>query len=391
MANKRDYYEVLEVGKTATQDEIKKAFRSAVKKYHPDTVKDPDKKKEAEVKFKEAAEAYDVLSDEEKRHRYDQGGHAAFDQNGGGGYQYQAANIQDILEQVFGGGMGGGIFGDFFGGGGGRGGQRQAGPQPGQSLRAELEISLEDAFKGVSRTLEMNRNEHCGNCSGTGAASGAKAKMCTTCGGGGFVTRNAGFFAMRSTCPRCEGAGTMIDNPCKECRGSGLKRKKVAVKLDIPPGISDGMRLRVADEGEPGQPGAPRGDLIVIVHVGQHEQFFRHNDDLLLEYPLSVTTAALGGEVEIPTMEKPALLKIPKGTQTGKKFRLRGQGMPNVEGYGRGDLIVRVYVVTPTGLSRDQEELLRKLSETLIDPRKIPSAEKKGFFRRMADWFADKE
>ncbi|MGH7144990.1 MAG: molecular chaperone DnaJ [Planctomycetota bacterium] len=388
MSSKRDFYEVLEIPKTASQDEIKKAFRTAVKKYHPDTVKDPDKKKEAEVKFKEAAEAYEILSDENKRHLYDQGGHEAFAQQGG--YQYQQANIQDILEQVFGGGRGGGIFGEFFGGGGGGGGGgAHAGPRPGRSVRGELEISFEEAYHGATHTLELPRNEHCPTCSGSGAAAGTKPKICAICGGSGFVTRNAGFFAMRSTCPRCEGNGTMIENPCATCRGTGFKRKKVEVTVRIPPGTMDGMRLRVPNEGEPGDPGALRGDLQVIIHVRQHELFTRHNDDLLMDLPVSVTMAALGGEIEIPTVDKKLMLTIHKGTQTGKKYRLRGYGMPNVEGYGRGDIIVNVYVVTPTDLTKDQERLLKQLAETLPDPRTLPSTEKKGFFRRMADWFSE--
>jgi molecular chaperone DnaJ len=377
---KRDYYEVLGVEKTASADEIKKAYRKLAMKYHPDRNAGD---KEAEEKFKEAADAYNVLRNPDKRRQYDQFGHA-----GMGGQEVHFNNVEDIFSafgDIFG-GMGGGggfgsIFGDIFGGGRGR-----AGPQPGPSLRCELTVDFLDAAKGTTRTIELRRHKHCGECGGSGAAKGSSPQTCSYCNGQGSVVSRRGFFSMQSTCPRCGGSGREVRDPCKTCSGSGLAGENAKIEIHIPAGIEDNTRMRLGGEGEPGDPGAPRGDLYCTVRVRPHEFFTRHHDDLLMEMPLTYSQAVLGAEIEVPTIDGKSRLKVPAGTPSGQVFRLRGQGMPSVSGYGRGDQLVRVVVSVPKRPSAEEKELIRKLAEI----EKAPvSPSKGGFFDKLRDLFGD--
>jgi len=374
----RDYYEVLGVEKTASADEIKKAYRKLAMKYHPD--RNPDNK-EAEEKFKEAAEAYEVLRDDQKRQRYDQFGHA-----GMGGQEVHFSNVEDIFSHfgdIFG-GMGGigSIFGDIFGGGG----RGRAGPQPGPSLRCELAVTFMEAAKGTSKTINLRRHKHCSECGGSGAARGSSPTSCSYCNGHGQVVSRRGFFSMQSVCPRCHGSGQEISDPCRRCSGSGAEAEEAKIEIRIPAGIEDGTRMRLGGEGEPGDPGAPRGDLYCTVRVKPHQFFTRHHDDLLMEMPVTYSQAVLGAEIEVPTISGKSRLKIPGGTPSGQVFRLREQGMPNVGGYGRGDQLVRVVVRVPKSPSKDEKELIRKLAEV----EKVPvSPSSGGFFDKLRDLFGE--
>ena len=360
MADKRDYYEVLGVEKNASEDELKRAYRKLALKYHPDQNKDDPS---AEEKFKEAAEAYDVLRDPEKRARYDQFGHRAFGPGGQGGHTF--TNVEDIFQafgDVFGGG--GGIFGDLFGGGG----RRRGGPQRGRDLKIVLELTLEEIDEGVEKTVALKRRESCETCEGTGAKAGTGKKTCATCGGRGQVARNAGFFTMAQTCPNCRGAGQVIESPCDDCGGSGGKQDRAEIQINIPAGVEEGMRLRVAGEGDAGMPGAPRGDLYCVIQETEHPVFQRSGPDVLTEVPFSFAQLALGDKVEIPTLRGRVEMSVPAGTQTGKVFRLRGQGLPHMEGRGRGDQLVRAFVETPKKLTDRQKELLREF-ESIEDEK----------------------
>ncbi len=366
---KRDYYEVLGVKREATPDEIKSSFRTLAKKWHPD--RNPNNKTEAEEKFKEIAEAYSVLSDEQKRQQYDQFGHAAV---GGGGQDFHGVSVEDILNQFFGGragargggGMGGGsIFDDLFGG------QQQE--EQGASLRYDIEIDLDQAYKGIHRTIEINREEPCETCKGSGAKPGTKPTTCSYCRGSGYMTRSQGFFTMRTTCARCGGRGQVVETPCKTCHGSGREAKKLRLEVPIPAGIEDNTRIRLQGQGEVASSGGRRGDLYVFVHVKEHDMFVRKGNDILLSVNIPFTMAALGGEVEVPTLEGRARLSIPRGTQSGKMLKMNGVGMPDVHGYGKGDQLVRVVVEVPKKLSAEQEELLRQLAvleKTGVTPQK---------------------
>jgi molecular chaperone DnaJ len=361
---KRDYYEVLEVVKTSTAEEIKKAYRQQALKYHPDRNKGD---KAAEEKFKEAAEAYEVLSDPEKRQLYDRFGHAGLQQTGFTGFR----DFDDIFSSF------GDVFEEFFGFGT-RGGRRQR-VRRGADLRYDLTIDFIDAVFGREMEIELSRHETCLECSGLGTKGGSQPSICKTCGGRGQVTRSQGFFSISTTCPTCQGSGTVITDPCEKCRGVGrvLKPRKLALK--IPPGVETGSRLRLQGEGEPGGPGGSPGDLYVVIGVQQHETFHRQEDDVIVAVPITFTQAALGGHVEIPTLEGPESLEIPAGTQTGKEFRISGRGVPHLRGRGRGDLRVIVYIETPTKLSKEEEELLRRLAD--LEGVKVTS-KKKGFFSR---------
>ncbi len=351
--SKRDYYEVLGLSRGATEQEIKSAYRKLAVKYHPD--KNPGNA-EAEDKFKEAAEAYSVLSDAEQRARYDRFGHAGV--SSGAGANWGAAGfggIEDILGDLFG-------FGDMFGGGR-AGSSRRSAAQRGADLRYDLEMSLEDAAKGMSAQLRIPRLEACDECAGTGAAKGTQPEVCTTCNGAGQVRYQQGFFSVARTCGNCRGQGRTIRTPCETCRGVGRIEREKTLEVKIPAGVETGSRLRIAGEGEGGTQGGPAGDLYVVIQVKEHEQFERQGSNLYSSVPVTFAQAALGADITVQTLEAQQQLKIPAGTQTGTVFRLKGHGMPVLGGRGKGDLFVAVTVVTPTTLTRDQRRLLEQLAE----------------------------
>jgi len=360
---KRDYYEVLSVGKTASREEIKKSYRKLALQHHPDRNKGD---KDAEEKFKEAAEAYEVLSDPEKRQLYDRFGHAGLQQSGFTGFR----NFDDIFSSF------GDIFEEFFGFGGT---SRRRAVRKGADLRYDLSIKFMDAVLGKETEIELSRHELCNECGGVGTRGGVQPSVCPTCGGRGQVSRSQGFFSIATTCPSCHGSGSVITDPCEKCRGIGrvLIAKKLSLK--IPAGVDTGSRLRLQGEGEPGELGGPPGDLYVFIHVEQDEVFKRDGDDVLVAVPITYTLAALGGAIEIPTLEGPEDFYIPRATQSGQDFRLPGRGMPHVRGRGRGDLIVVVYIETPKSLTGEQEELLRRLAD--IEGAKVVR-KKRGLFSR---------
>jgi molecular chaperone DnaJ len=375
--DKRDYYEVLGVSRNATSDEIKKAYRKLARKYHPDA--NPGDK-DAEAKFKEISEAYVVLSDPEKRAGYDRFGHAGADGQGFGGFE----GFGDF------GGLGD-IFEMFFGGGGRT--RRRTGPERGQDIRTDMEISLEEAAFGLEREVKVPRVETCGTCGGSGAAAGSKPKTCLACAGTGQVqfTQSTPFgrIVQSRTCDRCRGTGQVIEKPCPTCRGAGSVRKTRSIKVKVPPGVDNGSRLRLAGEGEAGTRGGPPGDLYVYIHVKQHKLFRREGDDLICEIPLSFVQAALGDEIDVPTLEGKEKLKIPEGTQPGTVFRIRGKGVPHLSGFGRGDQHVRIKVMIPGKLSEKQKELLREFAR-LDNGESVQGrgqAGDKSFFEKMKDAF----
>jgi molecular chaperone DnaJ len=379
MADKRDYYEVLGVKREASADELKKAYRKIAFKTHPDRNPGDD---EAERQFKEAAEAYEVLSDEQKKARYDRFGHAGLSGAGGGGPQFSSfESIFEAFGDIFGGGGGGGGFGDFFGGGGGggtRGGSR------GASLKVQLEVSFIEAAQGTDRTIEIRREEECGDCKGSGAKEGSKPTACVMCGGRGQVQQTQGFFSLRTTCPRCRGEGRIIGDPCDGCSGAGTKAARREITIRIPAGVEDGTRMRLSGEGDAGTRGGGRGDLYVFISVLPHEFFERQGDHLVCEVPITFAQAALGATIEVPTLEGRQNLEIPRGTQTGRVFKLAGRGFKSLRGRGRGDEMVRVVLETPRTLSQRHEELLRELAEldkTEVSPRRRSFLDKiKSFF-----------
>jgi molecular chaperone DnaJ len=370
---KRDYYEVLSVSRQATSDEIKRAYRKLAVKFHPD--KNPDDA-HAEEKFKELGEAYDVLMDDDKRAAYDRFGHDAFAQGGGfgrGGFH----DPFDIFREVFGGG--GGIFETFFGGG-----ATEQDRQRGSDLRYDMQITLEEAASGVEKEIEIRKLDACDTCKGTGAEPGSRTINCPSCGGRGQVISSRGFFQVSQTCPRCRGAGKIIDRPCRACDGDGRLEKASRVKLKVPAGISTGSRLRSSRQGEAGIRGGPQGDLYVVVHVKEHKIFQREEDNLYCEVPISFTMAALGGEVDVPTLEGRANVKVPAGTQSGQVFRLRGKGIINVNGHDRGDLMARLIVEVPSHLNAEQRQKLEDFA-SLCSEENTPI--RKSFFDRTKEFF----
>ena len=354
---KRDYYEVLGVARNASEADIKKAYRRLAMKLHPD--RNPGDKT-AEGKFKEVSEAYEMLSDTQKRAAYDQFGHAGVDPNMGarGGAGFGAGAAGASFSDIF-----GDVFGDIFGGGGG--GARRQGAHRGADLRYTLELSLEDAVRGTEMQIRIPTLEECTTCKGTGAKPGTQATTCATCGGHGQVRMQQGFFSIQQTCPACRGSGKTIKSPCDTCHGQGRTRATKTLSVKVPAGVDEGDQIRLAGEGEIGESGGPPGDLYVQVRLKPHDLFKRDGDDLHCEMPLSFATVTLGGEVEIPTLDGRANLKIPAGTQTGKVFRLRGKGVRNVRSHETGDLYCHASVETPVNLSKQQKDLLEQLEASL--------------------------
>jgi molecular chaperone DnaJ len=343
---KKDYYEILGVKPTASEEEIKKNYRKIAMKYHPD--RNPGDKK-AEEQFKEAAEAYEVLSDKQKRDIYDHYGHEGLSSTGFRGF----SGFDDIFSHFS------DIFEDAFGFSSVRG-RSHSFVRTGADLRYDLKISFLDAAFGLTTTIELEKLATCHECQGTGAAPGTSPETCRTCQGRGQVIQSSGFFTISSTCPQCGGHGKLISKPCNTCKGMGQENIKKNVQLKIPAGVETGSRLRLRGEGESGDHGGPSGDLYVFLHVEEHKYFTRSNDDIICRVPISFVQAALGATIEIPTLQDNEKIKIPKGTQTGKTFRLKGKGIPHVRGFGRGDQIIDIFVQTPTELSKKQEELLRE-------------------------------
>lgn len=377
---KTDYYKILGVDKNANADEIKKAYRKLAIKYHPD--QNPDDKK-AEEKFKELSEAYEVLKDEQKRSAYDQFGHAAFENGmGGGGHSGReyASNFSDIFEDLFG-GFGGGGFGGFGGGGGARS-QAEANNR-GADLRYNMEISLEDAFKGAKREIKVNTYDECGKCEGNGSADGSAPETCETCGGMGKVRQQQGFFTIERGCPTCGGSGKIIKNPCSKCGGTGRVKKDKTLSVNIPQGVEEGTRIRLAGEGEVGIRGGESGDLYIFLSVKNHQIFKRDDSDLHIKVPIRMTCASLGGSVEVPTIDgKRAKVTIPAGTQSGEKFRLKGKGMAVLNSSRRGDMYIHAQIETPKNLTKKQKELLQEFDGSCS---KETNPESEGFFSKVKD------
>jgi molecular chaperone DnaJ len=372
---KRDFYDVLGVSKNASPEELKTAYRKLAVKHHPD--KNPGDKK-AEEKFKEASEAYGILSDQEKKQNYDNFGHAAFE--GGGGRQGGG----------FGGGFGGtdfsDIFEDFFGDfGGGRSRGRRNTSNRGSDLRYDLSITLEEAYEGKKKDIKFSTTEKCNTCKGNGSKPGYSPDRCTTCGGNGKIRSNQGFFTVQQTCPKCAGSGEEITDPCNDCNGQGSKQTSKKISVTIPKGVDDGTRIRLAGKGEAGTKGGTSGDLYLFINVYSHDLFKRSDENLFFEFPISIADAALGTTIEIPTIDGGrAKIKIPDGTQSGKQFRLKGKGMPYMRGSGNGDLYVQVNTEVPISLNKEQKELLEKFRE--IENEKSNPSIKKFFQKAKSFW-----
>ena len=378
--SKRDYYEVLGVGRDATDQQIKSAYRKLALKYHPD--RNPGNK-DAEEHFKEGAEAYAVLADTQKRQMYDRFGHAGVTgAAAGGGFDPNVfVGFEDIfagLGDMFG-------FGDLFGGR-----RRRGGPQRGADLRYDLEISFDEAYEGTETSIQIPREETCETCKGSGAAAGTTAETCAQCRGTGQLRYQQGFLTVARPCPNCRGTGKVIAKPCQACRGAGRVGRERKITVKIPPGIATGQRLRLYGEGEHGSAGGPAGDLYVVIHVQEHPLFHREGDDLYCEFPIAFPTMALGGETDVPTMKESARIDVPAGTQPGTRFKLRGKGMPNVSGRGHGDLYVIARVAVPKKLTREQKQLLEDLAKTMPAPSadaEGAEAGEKPFFEKVKDIF----
>ena len=375
MTTKRCYYEVLGVQKNVSEAELKKAFKRLAMKYHPD--RNQDNKDEAEAKFKEAKEAYDILSDAQKRAAYDQFGHAGVDQSAGMGGGAGGASFSDIF---------GDVFGDIFGGGGGHGGQRV---YRGADLRYNLELDLEEAVRGTEVKIRIPTYVSCDECGGSGAKKGTSPTTCSTCGGAGQVRMQQGFFSLQQTCPRCHGTGKMIADPCGKCHGEGRVQKNKTLSVKVPAGVDNGDRIRLSGEGEAGENGGPPGDLYVQISVREHKIFQRDGTDLYCEVPIAVAVASLGGELEVPTLDGQVKLKIPAETQTGKMFRLRGKGVKSVRSSVTGDLMCRVVVETPVNLTKEQKELLEKFDRSLREDKKNHSPKASSWLDGVKKFFED--
>lgn len=383
--SEKDFYKTLGISRDADAAEIKKAYRKMAMKYHPDQNKDNP---EAEAKFKEVNEAYDVLKDEQKRAAYDRYGNAAFDGSmggggagggfGGGAGGFGAGNFSDIFEDMF---------GDFMGGRGGRGNQSR-----GSDVQYTMEVTMEEAFKGKEATIKLPLNEECDSCGGKGAESGSSVEQCGTCGGVGRVRAQQGFFTIERTCPTCNGQGESIKNPCTKCGGEGRIKKTKSLKVKIPAGVEHGRRIRLNGEGEAGVRGGPAGDLYVLIAIKPHKLFKRDGANLHCRVPITVTKAALGGDVKVPTIEgTSAKVKIPEGTQTGQQFRLKGKGMSILRSDGRGDMYIEIFVETPVNLDKKQKDLMSQLDTTIGSEKagNKHSPESSGFFSKMKEFWDD--
>jgi molecular chaperone DnaJ len=382
--SKRDLYEVLGVAKNATEDEIKKAYRKLAMKYHPDRNQD-GKTKDAEEKFKEVKQAYEILTDANKRAAYDRFGHAGVDPNAGaggfGGGQQGFGNFADAFGDIF-----SDIFGGAMGGAGGRGGGRSAAYR-GADLRYNMDITLEQAAHGFNTDIRVPSWDACETCKGTGAKPGTSAKTCGTCNGAGAVRMTQGFFSIQQTCPTCHGSGKVIAEPCAACHGEGRIKKNKVLEVKIPAGIDEGQRIRLSGKGEPGVNGGPPGDLYVEIRIKPHDTFQRDGDDLHCEVPVSIVTATLGGEIDVATLEGKVSLTIPEGTQSGKTFRLRGKGIKGVRSSYPGDLYCHVSVETPVRLNEKQKKLLREFDAALKEGGAKHSPQSKGFMDKMKGFF----
>ena len=373
--SKRDFYDVLGVNRDASEDDIKKAYRKLAMKYHPD--RNPDSK-EAEEKFKEVKEAYEILSDSQKRGAYDQFGHAGVDpQAGAGGGGAGFGGFGDFAD----------IFSDIFGGGRGGAGGGRSNVYRGADLRYNLDITLEEAARGCEKQIRIPSHEDCEVCHGTGAKPGTQPKTCSTCGGHGQVRMSQGFFSIQQTCPTCHGTGKQITDPCTSCHGAGQKKTNKTLNVKIPAGVDEGDRIRLSGEGEPGQNGGPSGDLYVVTHIKQHAVFQRDGMDLHCEMPISFATAALGGEIEIPTLDGMAKVKIAAETQSGRVYRLRGKGVKAVRGTDYGDLHCHVVVETPVKLTERQKELLREFDAISQGDAATHNPRSKSFMDKLRDFF----
>jgi len=376
MAAKRDFYEVLGVSKSAEQIEIAKAYRKLALKYHPDSHPGDEG---ATVKFKEAAEAYEVLTDDQKRARYDQYGHAGLEGNGGGGFR----DVGDIFE-AFGDMFGGTVFEDFFGGQRGSGGGRGTRQRRGADLRCDVTLTLEEAAKGVRKTVSLNRHIECEECDGSGAAAGSQPETCRRCNGRGQVIQSSGILRVQTTCPGCRGAGRVISKPCAGCDGQGLKPKEVRLEVSIPAGVDDGMRVRLPGEGQPSPDGGPTGDAYCFVHMKPHPIFKRDGIDLVLQWPITYAQAALGSTIEVPTLDGKKPLQIAPGTQSGSVFQMKSMGMPDPHGRGKGSLLIQTVIDVPKKINKKQEELLRQLAD--LDNDHV-TPERKGFMDLLKSYF----
>jgi molecular chaperone DnaJ len=366
MAGKRDYYEVLGVERSATVEVVTQAYRKLAMKFHPDRNHGD---RDAEEKFKEAAEAYDVLRDQDKRARYDRYGHAGL--GGAGGANF--GSPRDIFDHF------GDLFGDLFGGGG------RGGPQAGRSIQVGIEIDLGEAYRGVRKTVTIPREELCNDCSGSGSKRGSRPATCQRCGGRGAVVMQQGFFRVQNACRACGGSGRIVTDPCTGCQGRGRIQARRSIDIDIPPGVDTGMKVRHAGEGEAGDPGTPRGDLLVAVRVREHALFHRDGNHLVCQVPVTFSQAALGADIDVPSLDGAMTMPLPKGTQSGEVLRVPRRGMPDVHGGRRGDLLVQVIVETPKTLTKRQEELLREMAE--LECRNVQPA-RKGFLDKLKEFFS---